>query len=439
MELLKLISFYKNRTKSALTVTLKCLNEIKNFNHLNNSVLHINKDAIDQAKKVDEHLSRTNKLFGKFHGIPVLVKGNICSNDQMPTSCGSILLKDYYADNDADIILKLKKEGAIILGKTNMSEFSNYVSNKAKSGYSSLGGSTISFFGKNHPVGGSSSGSAVAVARSFCCFSVGTETDGSVVYPASLNGVYGFKLNKKKYLNGIIGISNFFDCLGFFSSDLKSMIYINNVLFDINQSSDVLISNVFIEEKSFTNSKMGKIILNHVKKFLEISKIKFSNEDFIELINPYFDSMDIICQKEFKNEIHQKMPFNIEEFLDKVRKELLKAHYSDIEEIESSIFSDHDVNQKYQNSIKNIQNLRNSDKDKIQKLNTNIILALTTEIPDISSIATLLNLEHLTIPISVNKDELPIGFSIMSSEENTQFLFSFAKKLQLYLKNHPLC
>ena len=133
------------------------------------------------------------------------------------------------------------------------------------------------------------------------------------------------------------------------------------------------------------------------------------------------------------------MPFNIEEFLDKVRKELLKAHYLDIEEIESSIFSDHDVNQKYQNSIKNIQNLRNSDKDKIQKLNTNIILALTTEIPDISSIATLLNLEHLTIPISVNKDELPIGFSIMSSEENIQFLFSFAKKLQLYLKNHPLC
>ena len=66
-------------------------------------------------------------------------------------------------------------------------------------------------------------------------------------------------------------------------------------------------------------------------------------------------------------------------------------------------------------------------------------MALTTEIQDISSIATLLNLEHLTIPILVNKDELPIGFSIMSSEENIQFLFSFAKKLQLYLKNHPLC
>ena len=104
-------------------------------------------------------------------------------------------------------------------------------------------------------------------------------------------------------------------------------------MFDINQSSNVLISNVFIEEKSFINSKMGEILLNHVKKFLELFKIKFSNEDFIELITPYFDSTDIICQREFKNEIHQKMPFKIEEFLDKVRKELLKAHYSDIDEI----------------------------------------------------------------------------------------------------------
>ena len=144
----------------------------------------------------------------------------------MPTSCGSVILANYMADEDAAVVQKLRAQGAVILGKTTFLSFANTFQLKRIQGTVRLEGKPIPFFGPDHAVGGSSSGSAVAAAANFCSFSIGTETDGSVVYPAAHNGVFAFKSAKTDDINeGIIGISKHYDQVGILSSSLKNLEY----------------------------------------------------------------------------------------------------------------------------------------------------------------------------------------------------------------------
>lgn len=157
-----------------------------------NSVLQINPDVYYIAEALDNE----RKLKGKrslLHGIPILIKDNINTNDKMHTSAGSLALSDLYAPNDAFIIEKLRQKGAIILGKTNMTEFANFVSDKMPDGYSSLGGQVINPYNPKFTPSGSSSGSAVAVAANLCTASIGTETHGSIISPSRYNCVVGIK------------------------------------------------------------------------------------------------------------------------------------------------------------------------------------------------------------------------------------------------------
>ena len=174
------------------------------------SIIHLSQNSLLKAKELDHNFNKTRKLKGRLHGIPVVIKKNFFTADNLPTSCSSVILKDFYPNRNANIVDWLIQEGAIIIGKSNMSEFSNYISNSAISGFSSLGGQTKCIFGEDFTSGGSSSGSAVAVAALFCCLAIGTETDGSVVYPAAHNGAFAFKFKPQQVsTDGIIGISSF--------------------------------------------------------------------------------------------------------------------------------------------------------------------------------------------------------------------------------------
>jgi amidase len=156
------------------------------------SVIELNPDALVIADGLDRE--RTEKgARGPLHGIPVLLKDNIDTADRMATTAGSLALVGSRPPADAFLVQQLRKAGAVILGKTNLSEWANIRSSRSTSGWSGRGGLTRNPYALDRNTSGSSSGSAVAVAASLCAAAVGTETDGSIVSPSSLNGIVGIK------------------------------------------------------------------------------------------------------------------------------------------------------------------------------------------------------------------------------------------------------
>ena len=156
------------------------------------SIIEINPDARAIAEALDAE-RRDNGPRGPLHGIPVVLKANIDTGDQMATHAGSLAIADHHAADDASIVKQLRDAGAIILAKANLSEWANFRSTRSSSGWSSIGGQTRNPYDPLRNPCGSSSGSAVSVAANFTVLAVGTETDGSVVCPAGINGVVGIK------------------------------------------------------------------------------------------------------------------------------------------------------------------------------------------------------------------------------------------------------
>jgi amidase len=156
------------------------------------AVLETNPQALEIAAALDaERKSRGSR--GPLHGVPVLIKDNVETADRMMTTAGSLALEGWYAPRDAHLVAQLRAAGAVILGKTNMSEWANFRSMHSLSGWSGRGGQTRNPYALNRTPSGSSSGSAVAVAANLCAAAVGTETDGSIVSPASISGLVGLK------------------------------------------------------------------------------------------------------------------------------------------------------------------------------------------------------------------------------------------------------
>jgi amidase len=157
-----------------------------------NSVIELNPDAQSIAAGLDaERLS--GRVRGPLHGVPILIKDNIDTHDKMQTTAGSLALEGNMAARDAFIVRQLRKAGAVILGKTNLSEWANFRGKRSVSGWSSRGGLTRNPYALDRSACGSSSGSGAAVAANFCAAAIGTETDGSVVCPAQTNGIVGIK------------------------------------------------------------------------------------------------------------------------------------------------------------------------------------------------------------------------------------------------------
>jgi amidase len=157
-----------------------------------NAVIAINPDALAIADERDAE-RRAGKMRGPLHGIPVLLKDNIDTGDRQPTTAGSLALAGVAASSDAEVTQRLREAGAVILGKANLSEWANIRSMRSSSGWSAVGGQTRNPYVLDRSPCGSSSGSGVAVAAGFVVAAIGTETDGSIVCPASVNGIVGFK------------------------------------------------------------------------------------------------------------------------------------------------------------------------------------------------------------------------------------------------------
>ena len=178
------------------------------------SVIELNPDALTIADKMDAEI-KSGKYRGKLHGIPVLVKDNIDTADKMMTTAGSLAMEGNHAKQDAFIIQKLREAGAVLLGKTNLSEWANFRSDQSSSGWSSRGGQTRNPYILHRNPCGSSSGSGTSVSANLCAVAIGTETNGSIICPSSINGVVGIKPTVGLWSrSGIIPISHTQDTAG---------------------------------------------------------------------------------------------------------------------------------------------------------------------------------------------------------------------------------
>lgn len=157
-----------------------------------NSVIELNPDALAMAKNADK-LRKKGQVLGPLHGLPVLLKDNIDTGDQMQTSAGSFALVGRPPLQDSTVAAKLRAGGAVILGKTNLSEWANFRSFYSSSGWSARGGQNNNPYAVDRNPCGSSSGSAAAASANFAAVSYGTETDGSIVCPGNANGVAAIK------------------------------------------------------------------------------------------------------------------------------------------------------------------------------------------------------------------------------------------------------
>jgi amidase len=204
----------KYTSKKLVAMYLDRISRIDKNGFRLNSVIEINPDALSIAEEMDRE-RESGKVRSKLHGIPVLIKDNIDTADKMLTTAGSLALASVPAQKDAFIVKQLRDSGAVLLGKTNLSEWANFRSTRSTSGWSGRGGQTRNPYVLDRNPCGSSSGSGVAVAANLCAVAIGTETDGSVVCPSSTNGITGIKPTLGLWSrSGIIPIAHSQDTAG---------------------------------------------------------------------------------------------------------------------------------------------------------------------------------------------------------------------------------
>ncbi len=157
-----------------------------------NSIIEINPDALQIAEDLDRELA-AGKIRGPLHGVPIILKDNIDTHDRMPTTAGATALRNSFPKTDSYVAKKLREAGAIIIAKSNLSEWANFRAMMSSSGWSGVGGQTKNPYVLDRNPCGSSSGSGVAVSANLCMMAIGTETNGSIVCPSNNNGLVGIK------------------------------------------------------------------------------------------------------------------------------------------------------------------------------------------------------------------------------------------------------
>jgi amidase len=193
-DILTLQNGYKSGNYTIETITkayLKRIKEIDKNGPKLNSIIFLNPKAINIAKELDLELKQ-GKSRGPLHGIPVLLKDNIDTKD-MPTTAGSRALANSYPLTDSYLVTRLVKAGAVIIGKTNLSEWANFRGNLSSSGWSGVGGQTLNPYDLSRSPCGSSAGSGAAIAANLAILAIGTETNGSIICPSTVNGIVGIK------------------------------------------------------------------------------------------------------------------------------------------------------------------------------------------------------------------------------------------------------
>jgi amidase len=314
---------------TAVAITQLYLNRIKAIDAGGialKAVIEVNPDALAIAAAMDEE-RKAGKLRGPMHGIPVLIKDNIDTADKMQTTAGALALEGNIAKKDAFIVSKLRASGAVILGKTNLSEWANFRSSKSCSGWSSRGLQTRNPYLLTHNPCGSSAGSGVAAAANLCAAAIGTETDGSVTCPASVNGIVGLKptvglLSR----SGIIPISATQDTAGPMARTVKDTAILLGILAGVDPMDAVTTNSAgkaqtdytrFLDPKALQGKRIGVerkfqgdhplllALLNKNKNLLKNAGAEIIEIDYLHKIDALGDSEFLVLKYEFKDGVNK--------------------------------------------------------------------------------------------------------------------------------------
>jgi amidase len=191
-DLQQAMSSGKYTSRRLVELYLRRIDEIDRRGPALRSIITLNPDALTRAQTMDD-ARKTAGAQGPLHGIPVLIKDNIATHDRMPTTAGSLALEKFLAQRNATVVDRLEAAGAVIIGKTNLSEWANFRSTKSTSGWSGVGGQVRNPYVLDRNACGSSSGTGAAIAANLAAVGIGTETDGSIVCPSSVTGLVGVK------------------------------------------------------------------------------------------------------------------------------------------------------------------------------------------------------------------------------------------------------
>ncbi|MGG2469242.1 MAG: amidase family protein [Paraclostridium dentum] len=367
--------------------------------------------------------------------MPITLKANIGTSDKMHPTAGSYALKDSILDEDSFIVKKLREEGAIILGKTNLSEFANYMSTKSSSGYSALGGQTQNPYGK-FDVGGSSSGSASSVASGFSVASIGTETAGSIIYPSSQNSVVGIKPSIGLVSRDrIVPIAESQDTAGVISKNVDDAALILNSIYgyDPNDKDTVESKNSDENYIKYLNEKSIKGMNVAILK-----PIAVRNSDLVFFDNIEKDLKNMGAKTHivsFSNEVNNiKMSesleagfkFDIDKYLKTAKvngvnslKDIVDINKEDLENrapygqdlLEKSL-SNKMSSEEYKNLVESNKNIASKEIDSILK-NADVIVSLSNQAATAYAPA---GYPALTVPAGYKSNGEPIGITFVGSK-----------------------
>ena len=344
-EIQKLMEVGKLTAKLLTKKYLTRINKIDKKGMKLNSTIELNPEALQIAEFLDEE--RKNKhIRSPLHGIPVLIKDNITTADKMMTTAGSLALDGYQAPRDAFIVQRLRKAGAIILGKTNLSEWANFRSIHSTSGWSSRGGQTLNPYVLDRNPCGSSSGSAVAVAANLCVGAIGTETDGSIICPSQTNSIVGIKPSIGLVSRtGIIPISHNQDTAGPMTRTVEDAAILLSALVGADPEDSSSIKNMdeipsdytkFLDANGLKGARIG-VARNffgkndHVDKIIEkaidimknLGAIIIDPTD-ITTVNDLSDPEYLVLLYEFKHDLNEFLKKNVPDGFPQTLDELIQ-------------------------------------------------------------------------------------------------------------------
>ncbi|MEP6677154.1 MAG: amidase, partial [Ferruginibacter sp.] len=273
---------------------LKRIAEIDKAGPKLNAVIELNPDAMMIAASLDKERMQA-KIRGPLHGIPVLIKDNINTADKMMTTAGSLALKGNIASGDAFIVRMLRNAGAVILGKTNLSEWANFRSSRSTSGWSSRGRQTKCPYILDRNPSGSSAGSGAATSANLCVLAIGTETDGSIISPSSVNGIVGIKPTVGLWSrSGIIPISITQDTAGPMARTVRdAAILLGELFVEDNTDAASVAANRDDRNKMNYTKYLDKAALQGKRIGIEKTHLKGNNENVVAL---FLDAIALMKQ-----------------------------------------------------------------------------------------------------------------------------------------------
>ncbi|TDX01417.1 amidase [Dinghuibacter silviterrae] len=453
-------------THTARSLTEAYLKRIAAVDPLLRAVIELNPDALSIADDLDKE-RKNGKVRGPLHGIPVLIKDNIDSGDKMMTTAGALAMEGNIATQDAFIVGKLREAGAVLLGKTNLSEWANFRSERSTSGWSSRGGQTHCPFILDRNPSGSSAGTGSAVSANLCVIGIGTETNGSIVSPSSVNGLVGIKPTVGLWSrSGIIPISATQDTAGPMARTVRDAAVLLGALTGVDPRDPATGTGkglkdytVFLTgkglkgkrigiERSFLHGHEGVVALyNKAIDLLKQQGAEVVEVDLLKALEPIGHAEFTVLQYEFKDGVNRYLaqaphakPRSLTDVIAFNRANVAKAMpFFQQETLESSDKKGGLDSTEYKEALAKVLGSRKTIDDLMHTQRLDAIAGVTNGLAccidlitgdydtgfSFSGPAAMAGYPHITVPMGTVMG-LPVGFSFMGSAYQEPVLLDMA-------------